>query len=78
MTPVLQPMRKNDMIKGKFKLSMPEPFKKGDKISLNTGFACDRGTFIRMEDGKVVWKDRFGGIYKSPLSQYKITKVKTI
>lgn len=52
---------------------MKTEFKKGDKITLNTGYGCDVGIFIRMEGDNVVWKDKDGDLYKSPIAEYKIT-----
>lgn len=50
-------------------------FKKGDKIDLQTGFACDRGTVIRQKGTVVIWESNLGGTYKSPLDIYDIIKI---
>lgn len=49
------------------------PFLPGDYITLNTGFSCDTGVFIRYEDNIVVWAAYLGGTYKSPMDKYDIT-----
>jgi hypothetical protein len=48
-------------------------FKPGDKINLNTGYACDKGTVIRMDGDNVVWEAVLGGVYSSPVANYNIT-----
>ena len=54
-----------------------EIFKEGDRITLNTGYACDTGTFVKYEGKLVVWKDSYGDIYKSPIDKYNITFLPT-
>jgi hypothetical protein len=55
-----------------------EEFKPGDNISLNTGYLCDTGKFIQYteKDGKkcAVWESCLGGIYTTPVEEYRITK----
>lgn len=48
-------------------------FENGDMITLNTGYPCDAGKFLRWEDDKAVWEDEFGKVYKSPYTMYDIT-----
>jgi len=48
-------------------------FKKGDKITLNTGYRCDTGTVIRCDDVSVTWESVLGSIYTSPFNKYNIT-----
>lgn len=48
-------------------------FKPGDKITLNTGYSCDKGVFLRWDGEKCVWRDKDGNVYKSPWTEYNIT-----
>lgn len=62
-----------------FELTPVDEFQVGDRISLNTGYACDTGEFIRYIENEfgrcVMWKSSVGGIYTSPLNKYKITNI---
>jgi len=48
-------------------------FKKGDKITLNTGYNCDIGFVIADYGNVVFWEHRDGSRYCSPRETYKIT-----
>jgi hypothetical protein len=51
-------------------------FKYGDIIDIGTGYAGDKGKFLRYENGCVIWESELGGIYNTPTDgSYKITKV---
>jgi len=57
-------MKKNKHIK---------KFKVGDEITLNTDYRCDAGIFIKYENDNVVWQDKDGDRFKTPLSKFNIT-----
>jgi hypothetical protein len=53
--------------------SVTPAFKKGDKITLNTGHRCDTGKVIRCDEFNIVWESVIGGEYNTPLSMYNVT-----
>ena len=50
-------------------------FKDGDRITIGTGYDCDKGIFKKYEGNFVIWKSVCGGEYKTPMDKYKITKI---
>ena len=54
-------------------VDVSKSFIRGDRITLNTGYLCDIGVFEKYDKDCVVWIDKDGSRYTSPMSKYNIT-----